>query len=187
MQSNIKTIGPVTFPAFTGERSYMAPFQRGVLPQSLSRWQPTVNQMLHGITVPGEAFIMISQKVVEGGSPHRLPGVHVDGYWNPIKFKHQGTGHSGGKVGWDDFDFSGHEALFLASDVVGCDAWVGEIRGSIGNRGCGANLDLTNMERIRLKANTAYAGHVSMVHESIPIPVTTKRTLVRINVPGVKL
>jgi hypothetical protein len=39
------------------------------------------------------------------------------------------------------------------------------------------------MRRIILKANTAYAGNVTMIHESIPIPLNCERTLVRINVP----
>ena len=130
---------------------------------------------------------MISQKGVEAGQPHRLPGAHVDGYWNPIQFKHQGTGHSGGEVGWENQDWSLPEALFLASDVQGCRAFTGEVRGRIGNRGCCAGVDLASMETILLEPNRSYVGHVSMVHESMPLLTKSMRTLVRINVPGLSV
>jgi hypothetical protein len=38
-----------------------------------------------------------------------------------------------------------------------------------------------------LESGLAYAGNVTMLHESRPLPVACQRTLVRLNVPGLVL
>lgn len=202
MQSIVQTIGAVNFPAFMGERVYMREFtkEKG-LPQDLKRWQPTVDAMLDGVDTDGPIFIMIDQKIVEPNTTHRRPGMHLDGYWNAAKQRHGGVprpGHitdlqAAQTMGYWDRPWNAPkpgeislcpEALILASDVIGCRALLGEWEGEIGEGGDVSHLDLSHMEEFVMQANMAYAGNVSMLHESIPLPVETKRSLVRLSVPG---
>jgi hypothetical protein len=91
--SAIVACGAVQFPAFMAERVYMREFYKDKgLPDELSRWQPTVDQMLEGVDTDGPIYIMIDQGIVKGGSTHRREGIHIDGYWNPAISAH-GTGH----------------------------------------------------------------------------------------------
>lgn len=91
--SNVQQRSSVSFPEFTGERVYMREFSLDQgLPADLRRWQPTVDSMLDGVKATGPVFIMIDQAVVVASNPHRRPGLHVDGYWHPVKLGHVGHG-----------------------------------------------------------------------------------------------
>jgi hypothetical protein len=76
------------------------------------------------------------------------------------------------------------EAVILASDVSGCRALVGEWDGPIGDGGDCAGADLSRLEEFTMGAGRAYAGNVTMVHESLPVAADAFRTLVRLNTPG---
>lgn len=92
-ESKVKETGFVTLPDFQGERVYMLEFfQKSGLPDHLSRWQDTVDQMLDGITTDLPIYLMIDQKFVRKGEFHRRPGVHIDGYWVPAMGSHGGHG-----------------------------------------------------------------------------------------------
>lgn len=150
-------------------------FQAKGLPERLSRWQPTVNAMLRGIIAapPGKLYLMIDQGRVTAGHTQRRPGRHIDGNWVEDMSI---ADHASGKGMYP-------ETLVLASNVEGCCAWVGAYFDKIGKGGDCTAVDVSHMRRIILKANTAYAGNVTMIHESIPILLNCERTLVRINVP----
>lgn len=79
----------------------------------------------------------------------------------------------------------GSEAVLLASDVVGCRAWVGEYEG---DRGAGGSYDVIDTSRLKplmFDAGRCYAGHtMTMLHESVPLLADAHRTVVRLNVPG---
>uniref|UniRef100_A0AB39CDE9 Uncharacterized protein n=1 Tax=Pseudomonas phage HRDY3 TaxID=3236930 RepID=A0AB39CDE9_9VIRU len=94
MISIAREVGPVSFPAFLGERVYMHEFrmEQG-LPENLRRWQETVDQMLVGVDTDGPIYLMIDQKAVKANVTHRRPGLHVDGYWHPMIQAHGGGGH----------------------------------------------------------------------------------------------
>lgn len=198
MQSIVQTIGAVNFPAFLAERVYMREFTKAKgLPNDLKRWQPTVDQMLDGVDTDGPIFIMIDQKIVEPNTTHRRPGMHLDGYWNAAKQRHSGGHitdlHAAQEMSMWDRPWNAPrpgeislrpEALILASDVVACRALLGEWEGEIGEGGDVSHLDLSHMDEFIMQANIAYAGNVTMLHESIPVPVQTKRSLVRLSVPG---
>lgn len=192
-QSIVQTRGRVSFPAFTAERVYMRKFlPKEGLPADLKRWQPTVDAMLQGVDAPGCVFIMIDQKDVAQGKSHRRPGVHLDGYWLEASQSHGGGGGHGGNptVGewetdkWKTCDFSSKEALLLASDISACRAFVGDWDGAIGEGGDCSTVDTSRMKSVTLAADRVYAVNVSNLHESLIIPRKTRRTLVRINVPG---
>src|SRR5206468_2322799 len=111
--------GPVSFPAFRGERHYMIPFnQRDALPPHLRHWQPTVDAMLVGVRTDGPVYLMVDQSRVGAGVSHRRPGLHVDGNWIAEIGQHGGPGpghrHTNGVYA--------PEAVILASDVEGCRA-----------------------------------------------------------------
>jgi hypothetical protein len=181
MQSIIKERSPVTFPRFTGERVYMRPFfQSEGLPVDLARWQPTVDAMLDGIATDAPIYLMIDQRAVRAGIPHRRPGVHIDGYWNPATGRHDDTPthFHGGHMN------TRHEALLLASDIAACRGFVGDYEGTIGEGGDCSTLDLSSLKIVNFKSDRCYAGNVTALHESLPVPHDCLRTLVRLNVPG---
>lgn len=103
-ESKVEERGAVQFPAWSGERVYMLPFFKDAgLPCNLARWQPTVDAMLDGVDTDGPIYLMIDQGIVAAGQPHRRPGVHIDGYWNP-------------GIGWDT---SGHESRIIGAHGAG--------------------------------------------------------------------
>lgn len=178
----------VPFPAFTGERVYMQAFYKAQgLPPHLERWQNTVDAMLEDVDTDGPIYLMVDQGIVKANTSHRRPGLHVDGYWNPLLRAHGG---SGGHVGcwdgggWATCDFSHPEALILASDVSSCRAMVGSWDGTPSDGGDCSHISTTGMEELILEAGKAYAGNVTMLHESLPVCEDTQRTLVRLSVPG---
>jgi hypothetical protein len=197
MDSWIVGTGLVEFPKFKGERHYMIPFtmEKG-LPAELRHWQPTVDGMLKGIRTNAEMYLMVDQMEVAAGTPHRRPGVHVDGYWNPAIQAHGDGGHHarrhtpaprhGPTPGRHISAAPYKELLLLASDVEGCQAFTGKYERDFvadWRGGDCADLDVSNLIRIPMRANRCYVGDVFTLHESLPLMVDAKRTLVRINAP----
>jgi hypothetical protein len=188
-QSIIQKRNQVPFPAFMAERVYMKEFTKSKgLPSELSRWQPTVDAMLEGVDTDGPIYIMIDQGVISAGESHRRPGMHLDGYWCPASQSHGGGRHftqgSWRAGSWDTLDFSEPEAIILASDVQACKAVAGEWEGICLEGGDCKHIDTSSMQEIMLEAGAAYAGNVTMLHESIALKQDTMRSLVRLNVPG---
>lgn len=189
MKSVLEKGSVVPLAAFTGERVYMRKFlQADGLPQDLKRWQPTVDAMLDGIKTDLPIFLMVDQRVVEAGSCHRRPGVHVDGYWHDEISAHGGhrptpshgptpPGHGGHSVR------GAHETLVLASDVLGCAAYVGRFDGTPGDGGDCSHVDLRGGARVELLPGVAWRGETgSLLHESLPLLQSGTRTVVRLNV-----
>lgn len=83
---------------------------------------------------------------------------------------------------WGDATYREPEALILASDVVGCRAYLGEWSTTVGNGGDVDHLDVSSMQPLVMEAGRAYIGNVGLVHESIPQLRNVTRTLVRLNV-----
>lgn len=189
-QSRVVEIGKVEFPAFLAERVYMQEFRLETgLPAHLKRWQPTVDQMLIGVDTDEPMYLMVDQGIVKANTSHRRPGAHIDGYWIAAKQRHGGRGSHAGRWDtpspqWNTCDFSKPEALILASDFCASRALVGEFEGQPGEGGDCSMLDLSNLVEVRLQAGVAYAGNVTMVHESLPVLQDTVRTLVRLSCPG---
>lgn len=106
----MKEGGKVRFPPFNAERHYMVPFlQSEGLPLYLSHWQETVDDMLTGIHTDKPVYFMADQAHIDGGSTHRRPGVHVDGYWVPHLGLHRGGGgHRGFGGGHRSAPLPGH-------------------------------------------------------------------------------
>lgn len=194
MQSFVKELGTVDFPMHTMERVYMKEFRKETgLPQELSRWQPTIDQMLMEVDTDGPIYLMIDQGLVKANTTHRRKGVHIDGYWIPELQAHGGGGGhihtSSGR--WDnrpEWNTTSEdwpdEAIILASSVSASAAYIGEWDGEIKEGGDCSHLDLSSLQRLALQASKAYAGNVTMLHESTPVIKDVLRSLVRLNVPG---
>ena len=181
-ESKCTKVGPVTFPAFTGERIYMMPFLNGREHPGLERWQKTIAAMLKGIPVGVLCYLMVDQSTVEPGQPQRRPGVHVDGNW---------TAESGWTIGgglWKELQDVGYlpESIVLASNIEGCVGYTGVFEGRPGPGGNCSHIDISGGQKVALKPNLAYRGNVTFLHESTPILKGGKCTLVRINVPGIE-
>lgn len=180
--SNVQQRGFVPFPEFTGERVYMREFTKAAgLPPDLARWQDTVDAMLDGVDTSGPIFLMVDQAPVKVATTHRRPGLHVDGYWNPALYAHgHGGGHGGHRI-----DGAESEALILASDVLGCAAYVGRFDGQPGDGGDCAHIDASGLLRVDMEPGRAWAGHtLHMLHEALPVRRDCLRTVVRLNVRG---
>lgn len=200
MYSHVERRGNVLFPEFKSEKHYMVKIETK-LPQELARWQSTVDSMLSGLSMPkGYAYLMVDEAFVEEGSYHRRPGVHIDGYWDDGISAHGGRHsptypnhrarlprHSGGSHVWADSNFEEDEALILASNIGACRGYVGEYSGEILEGGDCSKIDLTGLSPIEMIGGICYAGNVTALHESTPLPYSAQRQLVRLNVPGLKL
>lgn len=202
MLSDVRMGSRVPFPAHIGERIYMLPFERK-LPAKYARWQPTVDAMLSGVDHDGRCYLMVDQGTVEAGKSQRRPGLHVDGNWveelncHGGGHRHRGHGHpppppkpnhvnargrwDQPKPSWNHFQYA-PEAIVLAADVLGAVAYAGEFKADIGPGG-EVETDVSRMDFVPLTAGLAWIGNVTMLHESIPLPARTQRTVVRINAP----
>ena len=180
MQSIVQERGRVTFPPHIGERVYMREFyKQDGLPSDLHRWQTTVDAMLDGVDTDGPIYLMVDQGEVRAGKSQRRPGVHMDGYWNPVQQCHDvKPTHVHHATTWPS------EGLILASTVTACRAFEGEWTGTAGAGGDCSHVDTSGMKEIVLGANRVYAGNVTMLHESLPVGSDCVRTVVRLNVPG---
>lgn len=179
-KSLVTQLGAVTFPSFTGERIYMRAFTKaGGLPPDLARWQDTVDAMLDGVDATGPIFLMVDQAAVRASATHRRGGLHVDGYWHPGDGSPANAGHRHVHAGAQD------ESLILATDVLGCAAYVGEVDEEPGEGGDCSHIDPSGLLRVELEPGIAWAGHtLNMLHESLPMARACLRTVVRLNVPG---
>lgn len=176
--SQIERGNAVPFPEFTAERIYMEPFCE----RRHARWTDTVAAMLGNDTPTGPIYLMVDQSHVQAHQPQRRPGIHIDGYWVPT------LGHQGHRIGmheprWGHATFDQREDIILASDVTASRALVGAFDGPIGEGGDCSHLNLAHLDELILEAGYAYRGNVTCLHESLPVPTATNRTLVRLNVP----
>ena len=174
---------------------YMHPIdisEHAKLSAEYSKYNRVVNDMLSCLkNRQGEAFVTIDTRIVEAGSTHRRPGKHVDG--NFI-FDWQGggggwlTGSEGRILSPKDhkkqYCDSENGATLIVSDFIGCKAWEGEFNDYPKQGGDCSHID-TN-EGFYLKQSIVYLMNSTAIHESMPLPVTTKRTLVRITLPPSK-
>jgi hypothetical protein len=189
--------GVVNFPMHNNERHYMIAFTRSAgLPTELKHWQRTVDQMLDGIYTDGPMYVMIDQKHVKAGQPHRRPGLHIDGLWvaapsmggwktDPPRWSSNIGRHNthDPHITQIDGEFP-KEAILLATDFTASRAFVGEWDAAIGKGGDCSHVDTASLQELILTAGHTFAGNVTMLHETMPIPIDCLRTVVRTNVPG---
>lgn len=178
MKSELRVGGHVEFPEFRSERIYMRPFlqKEGLVPL-WRHWQPTIDAMLAGIETDETIYLMIDQTMIRKWQCHRRPGLHVDGNWNAGANAH--TGHQDG-------DYH-EEMIILASDVSACRALIGEFEGHPWPDGDCSDVATAGLREVIFEDHRVYRGNATLLHESLPVLRTGPRTLVRLNLPHVKL
>lgn len=131
----------------------------------------------HGPVQPGHVFAGAHRPEAFEPKHRALPGQkkQVPGGRHGTTPKHGG---------WDAADFTYPEDILLASDVRASRVLLGEWAGQIGAGGDCSHICTDALESQALEANRVYAGNVTLLHESMPVPVDCLRTLVRLNVPG---
>lgn len=203
MKSIAQERGTVPFAPYMAERHYMIPFtQRAGLPSAVRHWQPTVDAMLDGIRTDGKVYLMVDQGLVPAGSALRRPGLHVDGHWLEALYAHRhqeghrsvpsdrpsrereerDRSHRAPQHMHSPLHYA--ESVLLASDVTGCEGFVGEYDDAVGPGGEAEHIDVSDMQQVLFHAGRCWAGNVMMLHRSLPMPRPTLRTLVRLNVQG---
>jgi hypothetical protein len=118
---------------------------------------------------------MVDQAPIKQDKTHRRPGLHVDGYWRQELNEHWRHGQN---------STTPNEQLLLATDILGCAAYLGEYEEAAEfNGGNYSHLDVSNFEKVEMAPGRAWMGHtLSMLHASIPHTAPGFRTLVRLNV-----
>lgn len=181
---------------------------------SIRRFQGTIDQMMAGVVVDPEqeCYLMVDEKEVGPGQFHRRPGLHVDGYWNPGTYSHGGHGsischgespreshtplptHRGIPIAPGHGPHPGShsssslvtEGLLLASNFAACRAIEGQYQRDFAKDWRGGDCSDLRVEgqEVVLQPNVAYHMDVMTLHESLPVSQLVRRTVVRINVPG---
>jgi hypothetical protein len=77
--------------------------------------------------------------------------------------------------------------MIISSNYEACDGWIGEFNNIPLDGGDCSHIDLSNLQKFRLKANKVYLGNSTFLHESLPIDENVNRQLVRITLPSEKV
>lgn len=174
MKSEIKELGQVAFPEFTGERAYMVPIINKIIPSEFKRWEQVIGIMLNDVELKDVVYMTIDQKAVKKGDFHRRSGAHIDGNYTSLGW--------GSPPGWITDNLQGG-GIMLASDNVGCIAYEGTFNGFAGDGGDCSHIDLSASKASVLSPNKAYLGNVTMVHETIPAIEDQNRSFIRLTLP----
>jgi hypothetical protein len=177
--SDIKDLGAVDLPAYTGVRVMMQPFDladpRGSLP-NLPQWHGAVERMIARSTVKGDVgYLTIDEAEVREGETHRRPGAHVDG-----------VGPGGLPGGWGGGGPWGACGMLVAASVRGCRGWRQSFDGEPGPDGDCAHLLEQGRDdaRVDMEAGRLYWCGPLAVHESTPMRETGRRQFARVSMPS---
>lgn len=198
----------------TGERVYMREIMlREPLPPELERWDGLVYKIANSCRImePRLAYLMIDQTVADEAGMTRRPGWHIDGYWSALGQRHSGhtsspprhrpipaprppyrhgpqPHHSAGQSeDWSTATFEEPEMIALWSDVGACLAWSGDFEGPVGEGGSVPEKNYLDADghMIFQRDSQIICGNVTMLHTTLPIEPGRRRTVVRLNIPGV--
>jgi hypothetical protein len=176
MSTQIKNLGYVALPPFSGIRVMMMPFRledTSTIP--FMQWREPVLEMagragvFQGVGLQGVGYLTIDEALIKAGETHRRPGLHVDG-----------CGSWGGSSPWAS------RGMVLVSSHVGCVGWNQPLPGEPTEEGNCEHLRtlLDDAARIKMQPQLAYWCSGMAVHESIVQPVDVHRQLVRLSMPN---
>lgn len=74
--------------------------------------------------------------------------------------------------------------MIIASNYEACDGWSGVFESIPLDGGDCSHIDVSSLNKFRLKANKVYLGNSTFLHESLPILEDVKRQLIRITLPN---
>ncbi|MEB3330794.1 MAG: hypothetical protein VKQ33_16335, partial [Candidatus Sericytochromatia bacterium] len=179
-KSDLKHLGTVQLPAFSGTRIMMMPFlleDGSSIPADLFPWREFVGQLTKKAGAPeqGVAYLTIDEALIQAGETQRRPGLHVDG-----------IGPDGREGGWGGGGGWGTNGMIVAASVACCNVFAGDFQGYPGPNGDCAHLadECDSKQAVLLEANQAYWLGPMTVHEVFPMKETVKRQFVRISMPS---
>lgn len=173
-KSEIIDLGPVTLPAFTGLRIMMMPFRLHDPETVPPVWRAAVESMVLRAPTVGVGYLTIDEALVQKGTTHRRPGLHVDGV-GP-----EGHGGWGGSAPW------AKNGMLTAASILGARGYVGTYtQRPLPNGDCAYFIE----DCKRLRAVDFEAGHVYWcsplaLHEALPMEKTVRRQFARISMPS---
>lgn len=191
--SRVCDLGPVDLPPFRGIRVLLMPFHLhdpvGTMPPALAEWAGAVESLVERAPHrEGTGYLTVDEVLVEAGTTHRRPGIHVDGV-GPDDDLHRSFGGMAiwGPSSWappGEGEFAG--GMVVASSHMGCRAWNQEFAGYPGPDGECAHLaeQCDPAHEVPMMAGRAYWCGGLAVHEPLPLPVETRRQFVRISMPS---
>jgi hypothetical protein len=181
MLSEIRRVGALRFPVFSGIRIMMMPFRIedpiGTVPDALEMWRPAVYELCRMSPAKrGVGYLTIDEAFVPTGRTHRRPGLHVDGIGPDGKC----GGWGGGGGGW------GARGMLVAASHVGCRGWSQMFHGHAGPNGDSEHLrwECDPASEIIMQAGEVYWCGPTAVHESLPMKVDVRRQFVRLSMPS---
>lgn len=189
-------LGQLIIPTYIGEIK-MLPFTLKDLSNVPDIFKPIVEKMISSIPkLKGEAYLTVDGKLVEAGKSHRRGGPHIDG--NYLAYATTGWGGKPQPTDWKTGGVDGRVmtseehalsyrlrtgGMLIASNEIGCKAWVGEFEGEATAGGDCSHLDLSKARPFYLTPNNVYYGNSHFIHESAPVDRDVLRTIVRITLP----
>lgn len=174
-KSEVKHVGAISFPDFSGIRVMMMPFRMedvATLPDSLAGYRETVGRMVGMARVhEGVGYLTADEAMVRAGEAHRRPGLHVDGLgvWG------------GGGGSW------AAKGMLLTSSVVGCRGYAQDFSGDLDS--AQDNCEhlrpecLPSAEIVMQPSQVYWCGALT-VHESMVMSADCRRQLVRLSMPS---
>lgn len=172
----LRDMGRINLPPPTGIRVMMMPFDLGrareTLPNTLGLWRGVVNAMCGLVDdLTGIGYLTIDEALVEAGTTHRRPGLHIDG-----------VGPYGGGGG----GYAGREGMLMVASHVGCRVWDQKLTFNPGKDGdCSHLAKLLDPDKaVVLRPNRAYWCSPVAVHETIPAETDVMRQFCRISFPS---
>src|SRR5579864_3670693 len=119
-KSDLKNLGTVQLPVFTGTRTMMLPFLLEdvmSIPGGIAQWRSFVASITQKAGAPrvGTAYLTIDEALVQPGETQRRPGLHVDG-----------IGPEGKEGGWGGGGGWGTNGMIVAASVAGCNVYRGD-------------------------------------------------------------
>lgn len=193
MKSVLKGFGACKLPDFSGIRVLHMPVILGdlaSLPEELVGYIPMLDACREAM--PDHAgkvcYLTVDEKEVKAGMTHRRPRLHVDGYHKTEAGGSGGAwGGGGGGGSWGGAAPSGGgTGLLTVASAEGCRAWNQDFDGEPEVEGDCEHLRPQCREESSqiLEAGGLYWMNPLCVHESLPMPVDTKRQFIRLSLPS---
>jgi hypothetical protein len=198
--SLVKTVGNIDLPKYEGDNIiYMEEIDFANPQYKDDRWNQIVVDLVSrtGVT-EGKGYFTVDEKRVHEGEAHRRGGRHIDGNYTDVKAwanpetptwtkppsetpEPKWVSPSPSRWSMNTLENGG---ILLVSNAVGSQAWEGSFEGEYGEGGSCEHINVSGMDRFKLKENVVYLGN-HFIHESIPVEKTVDRTLVRLTLPYV--
>ena len=189
LHSQVREVTVVRFPPFSGTQVYMARNLAGHPLQGVpNQYQGIIEGLLEEAGIPPHTgfYVTIDEQALKKDAKLRRGGVHIDGNY---LFGWGGGGWLNGVPGrmlTEEQHRLQYQSelggVLMASNFQACEAFVGTVDGSAGLGGDCEHLrdQFDKMERFYLKADVAYLGNSTFIHEGHVVSEDVNRQLIRL-------